>query len=136
VSIAGENSMTDKYQADVKVKGGAIIPLGKVIQNTTQYNLDSLTLIVSLDKTGKAKGKLYEDAGDGFGYKKGRYQISEFTASKKGPVVQVTVKHLAGGLTSPSRKYKVIVVTNKGVYSGLWVKGANLSLPLTDANKQ
>ena len=70
-SIAGENSTTDKYQADVKVKGGAIIPMGRIIQNTTQYSLDSLTLLVSLDKNGKAGGTLYEDAGDGFQYRKG-----------------------------------------------------------------
>ena len=63
VSIAGENSKTDKYQADVKVRGGAIIPMSKVIQNTNEYTLDSLTLVVSLDKQGLAKGRLYEDAG-------------------------------------------------------------------------
>jgi len=60
VSIAGENSVTDNYQADVKIKGGAIIPLGKIVQNVTQYNLDSLTLMVSLDKNGQASGKMYE----------------------------------------------------------------------------
>lgn len=136
VSIVGENSTMDKYQPDVKVKGGAIIPMGKIIQNTTQYNLDSLTLVVSLDKRGMAKGKLYEDAGEGYQYKKGGYQITEFAARQNGSLVNVNVKHVAGNITSASRKYKVVVLTNKGVYSGIWVKGANLSLSLTDSNKQ
>jgi len=121
ISIAGENSTADKYQADVKVKGGAIIPLGKIIQNTTQYSLDSLTLLVSLDKNGKAAGTLYEDAGDGFQYQKGEYLISGFTAKQVGSVIKVEIKSKEGNLKSTNRKYKVIVATENGLIESNWI---------------
>jgi alpha-glucosidase len=121
ISIAGENSTADKYQADVKVKGGAIIPLGKIIQNTTQYSLDSLTLIVSLDKNGKATGTLYEDAGEGFQYLNGEYLITGFTAKQEGSVIKVEIKSKEGNLKSANRKYKVIVATEKGLIESDWI---------------
>ena len=128
VSIAGENSATDKYQADVKIKGGAIIPLGKIIQNTTEYNLDSLTLLVSLDKNGQAKGTLYEDAGDGFQYRKGAYLISSFTAKQIGSTIKVKITSKEGNLKSTNRRYKVIVVTDNGIIESEWVKDTSITL--------
>jgi alpha-glucosidase len=121
ISVTGENSTTDKYQADVKIKGGSIIPLGKIIQNTTQYSPDSLTLIVSLDTKGKATGTMYEDAGDGFQYQKGEYLISGFSAKQKGSRVRLEIKPKQGNLKPTSRKYKVIVVTDNGTIESEWI---------------
>jgi alpha-glucosidase len=129
-SIAGENSATDRYQADVKIKGGAIIPLGKIIQNTTQYNLQQVTLLVSLDKNGKASGTLYEDSGDGFQYKKGEYLISGFTAKQVGSTVKVEITAREGNLKAVNRKYKVIVITNNGTVEGSWTKSTSISVKL------
>jgi len=131
-SIAGENSTTDKYQADVKVKGGAIIPMGRIIQNTTQYSLDSLTLLVSLDKNGKAGGTLYEDAGDGFQYRKGEYLITAFTAVHSGSSVKVTIKNVEGKLKPANRNYKVCIVTDKGTIEGTWTKSTGITVQLTE----
>lgn len=36
----------DSYQAKLKIRGGAIIPTGKIIQNTNEKSLDPLTLLV------------------------------------------------------------------------------------------
>jgi len=58
----------DKFQVDLRVRGGAILPLGRVVQNTTEESLDPLTLLVSPDELGNASGLLFEDAGDGYGY--------------------------------------------------------------------
>ena len=131
-SIAGENSTTDKYQADVKIKGGAIIPLGKTIQNTTEYSLNELTLLVSLDKNGEATGTLYEDAGDGFQYKKGDYLISGFTAKQVGSTVKVQITAKEGNLKSTNRKYKVALVTNNGTVEGSWTTNTNINFKLSD----
>ena len=131
-SIAGENSTTDKYQADVKVKGGAIIPMGRIIQNTTQYSLDSLTLLVSLDKNGKASGTLYEDAGDGFQYRKGEYLISAFTAVQSGSSVKVTIKNVEGKLKPANRNYKVCIVTDRKPIEGAWTKSTGITVQLTE----
>ncbi|MDO9255303.1 MAG: glycoside hydrolase family 31 protein [Bacteroidales bacterium] len=130
LSITGENSTIDKYQADVKVKGGAIIPMGKIIQNTTQYSLDSLTLIVSLDKNGKATGTLYEDAGDGFQYLKGEFLISGFTAKLGGSVVKVEITVKEGALKQGKRKYKVIVVTDNGSIESDWIQKNSISIKM------
>ncbi len=135
-SVAFEDEQADKYQADVKVKGGAIIPMGKVIENTTQYNLDSLTLIVSLDKNGLAKGTLYEDAGDGFGYKKGEYQISEFTAKQTGSSVNVTITHKAGNLKSSHRNYKVCLITSDGKNAADWTGKSGVKVLISNKNKE
>ena len=126
ISIAGENSTTDKYQADVKIKEGAIIPLGGIIQSTTQYSLDSLTLIVSLDSKGKATGSMYEDAGDGFQYQKGEYLVSGFTAKQYGSIVKVEITFMEGNLKPTDRKYKIIVITNKTSIESDWIKGKSI----------
>ena len=132
ISIAGENSITDKYQADVRLKGGAIIPLGEIIQNTTQYRLDSLTLIVSLDKNGKATGTMYEDAGDGFQYQKGEFLVSGFTAKQKGSTVKVRIKLIDGKLKSTNRKYKIIVVSGDELIESDWIAGNGISIKMPD----
>lgn len=61
-----DGDQQDKYQATLKIRGGAIVPTGKIIQNTTEESLDPLTLLVSLDENGKAEGSLYWDNGDGW----------------------------------------------------------------------
>ena len=59
----------DSYQAKLKIRGGAIIPTGKIIQNTNEKSLDPLTLLVCLDEKGEAHGTLYWDEGDNWSYK-------------------------------------------------------------------
>jgi len=133
-SFAGENSATDNYQADVRIRGGAIIPMGNIIQNTTQFSRDSLTLLVSLDKNGKAAGSMYEDAGEGFQYKKGEYKTFDFSAQQVGATVKVTVTPKSGLLKPTTRKYKVCVITDKGTTEGNWTRGSVISLILKDNN--
>lgn len=128
--FAGEPALADKYQADVKIKGGTIVPMGNIIQNTTQFNLDSLTLVVSLDKEGIAKGTLYEDAGDGFEYKKGAYLVSDFMSKQSGSTVKVEIVAKEGNLKTTNRKYKVIVVTNNGIVEGDWTIGNSLKIKI------
>lgn len=49
--IDGEYS--DKYQAKLKIKGGSIVPVGKVIQSTTENSFEPLTLLYASMKTEK-----------------------------------------------------------------------------------
>lgn len=130
ISIDADNSTADKYQADVKLKGGAILPLGKIIQNTTQYSVDSLTLIVSLDKNGKATGYLYEDAGEGFEYKNGEYLVSIFSAKQVGSVVKVELTDREGKLKTAKRRYQVIVVTDSGSSISNWISKNSIAVKI------
>ena len=77
-----EGDKQNKYQAKIKLRGGSIVPTGKIIQNTNEKSLDPLTLLVCLDSQGQAKGTMYWDAGDGWTFKKGDYSQQTFTAEK------------------------------------------------------
>jgi alpha-glucosidase len=54
------------------------------MQHSGEKALDPLTLVVSLDQDGSADGWLYEDEGDGFANKYGRYKITTFSAKRIG----------------------------------------------------
>lgn len=88
--------LSDKYQAKLKIKGGSIIPAGKIIQNTTENSFAPLTLLVCLDNQGKAEGQLYTDAGDGWEFKQGDYSLMRFTAKKNGNVVNIRLADKKG----------------------------------------
>ena len=98
----------DGYQARLYVRDGAIVPVGKVFQNTVEYNTDELTLLVNLDDEGKAYGTLYEDAGDGFGYKSGEYGEYRIVAERIDGEVQVRFEHVAGQFDKTDRCFKVV----------------------------
>ncbi len=72
----------DKHQAHLFVRGGAILPLGRVIQHTGERSDTPLTLLVCFDERGQAEGQLYEDAGEGFGYREGDYRLATYRATR------------------------------------------------------
>jgi alpha-glucosidase len=111
-------------------KGGAIIPSGRVVQNTTETLLSPLTLIVSLDAEGTAEGALYEDQGDGFGYQRGDYLLSRFSAMRSGDQVAVGIASEEGERARPDRGLLVIVITDEGVFeaTGKEIDGVTVSL--------
>lgn len=87
---------TDKYQAELKMRGGSIIPAGKAVQSTNQNPFEPLTLLVCLDNQGKASGELYIDAGDGWGFRDGDYALLHFKAERKGGKVKVSLDRKEG----------------------------------------
>ena len=91
-----EGDKEDKYQANLSIKGGSIIPAGKIIQNAEENSFDPLSLFVCLDANGKASGDLYLDSGDGFGFKKGDYALLTFNAVKKNNKVEIEVANQQG----------------------------------------
>lgn len=130
VSLVGENAATDKYQADLKVRAGAIIPLGRVIQSTAEESLAPLTLLVSLDANGRATGELYEDAGDGYGYRRGDYLDTTYAAVRDGNAVRVTITHVDGRRPRPHRPVVVEVVDDDGVSRASGTDGDPVVVPL------
>ena len=124
--------LDDKYQAKIKIKGGSILPLGNVVQNTNENSFDKLTLMVCLDAKGKAAGELYLDSGDGFDYKKGDYSLLRFEAEKKGTTVTVKLKDKSGkrDVTKTIDKIDAIVVIAGRQYtaSGTLKKGITIKM--------
>ena len=91
-----EGDKEDKYQANLRIKGGSIIPAGKIIQNAEENSFDPLSLFVCLDANGKASGDLYLDSGDGFGFQKGDYALLTFNAVKKNNKIEIEVTNQQG----------------------------------------
>ncbi|KAE8685621.1 KOW domain-containing family protein [Hibiscus syriacus] len=72
------------------LQGGYIIPSGPPHQHVDESNrLDDLTLIVALDEHGKAKGILFEDDCDGYGFTEDEYLLTHYVAELKSSVVTV-----------------------------------------------
>ena len=120
VSLLDGTREQDGYQPTVKIRGGAILPLGKVVQNTSENSFDPLTLLVCLDEKGQAQGNLYEDEGDGFGYLHGVSGTTHFTASREGNAVVIRqdakpAQSPGVGGGSGNRLALVEVVTPQGV---------------------
>lgn len=97
------------------IKGGTIIPSGPVQEFVGEKPLDPLTLIVSLDAEGKAVGSLYEDAGEGFGYRQGEFLLTKFEAARAGTSVLVTATTVDGKMARPNRQVNVRIILENGI---------------------
>ncbi len=118
ISLVGEDSKNDPYQPDIKLREGAILPLGNIIQNTTEYTLDTLTLYVSLDEKGVAYGKIYHDAGDGYAFQKGEYALATFKAEKKDDEVVIEKIEDKGDISLTPHVIKVSLIQDDQIIKG------------------
>ena len=116
VSLVGEDIAKDINLPELKIRGGSIIPLGRVVQNTEQQSLDPLTLLVCLDENGQAKGTLYEDTGDGYGHLDGQYLLTNYTAKRDDNRVIVEITSQQGKMPRPKRNIIIEIITEKGVF--------------------
>ena len=129
-SLVGESPAADVNHPELRIRGGVIIPAGRVVESAAEKMLDPLTLLVSLDADGKASGVLYEDAGDGYGYRDGDYLLTQYKASLSGGVVTVEVFAAEGKMTRPERKVVVEVITDQGVVKGEGSENAPIKISL------
>lgn len=92
----------------VFVKAGAIIPKYPVQQYVGELEFDELTLDLYF-KNGKEKSVVYEDAQDGYDYKKGRYSFLSFRTigKEKELIVQL---HKEGKYDTPYSKYRINLI--------------------------
>lgn len=122
----------DSYQAKLKIRGGAIIPTGKIIQNTNEKSLVPLTLLVCLDEKGEAHGTLYWDEGDNWSFKDGNYSFQHFTAIRTADnKVQVKITQKKGKYITENNDMAIVkIITDKGIYqaSGNLVEGIEVQL--------
>lgn len=61
------------------LREGAALPLGPAMQWSDEKPLDEIELLVNADADGLAVGTLYEDAGDGMGYRDHEYRVTRFS---------------------------------------------------------
>lgn len=117
MALLSGNREDDACQPALRIRDGAIVPLGEVVQNTTEQSLAPLTLLVSLDASGRAEGKLYEDDGDGFDHEKGDFAWSHYGAVREGSKVVVRLMGREGGRVIAPRKAVVRLLTDDGVFT-------------------
>ncbi len=107
------------------LRPGAIVCAGPAVEFVGERPLDPLTLLVALDAEGRAEGYLYEDAGDGFGYREGAYRLTRYAASLEGGALRVRGTVVEGGWPPAGRSVRVRVfldgreVQGTGVEPGL-----------------
>lgn len=125
-----EGGGSDPELPTLFIRGGAIVPLGPVQQYTDEKPLNPLTLVVCPDGHGKAKGQLYEDAGDGFAYMDGFFRLSEFHAEVEGD--HLTLMWLApfGRMHVHGREVEVVVLTEGGERRGVGREGKAIRVGL------
>lgn len=131
-----DGDASDPYQAELKLRGGAILPLGRVVQHTGEESLNPLTLLVSLDDKGVAKGQLYEDAGEGYGYQKGDYRLTTYRAEVRDGAAHVTIARGEGARARPKRDVVVQVLTDAGMFSAKGEETSGVVVPLSGAAKK
>jgi alpha-glucosidase len=88
------------------IKEGAIIPKYPVQQYVDEKKFDEITLDIYYKK-GKESSKLYDDAHDGYDYKKGRYSLRTFklTGKKKELILQ---QHKSGDFNAHYSKFNIV----------------------------
>jgi alpha-glucosidase len=104
----------DPDQAKILIRAGPIMPLGRVVQSTEEGSLAPLTLQVCLDKDGRVTGQLYEDDGEGFGYRQGHFLALTYHAERRGDKVRVGVSNLVGRRPLRKRDAVIEVVEENG----------------------
>ena len=128
--VAGENNApNDKYQPEVRLRPGSIVPLGEIVQNTNEDSFSTLTLLVCPDEKGDAVGTLYEDAGDGYGYQHGDYLLTTYHAHKDGNGEIISFSP-TGKRTHAPRKVVIRVVTPTGTHEATGTEAGTVQVKL------
>lgn len=130
-TLVGEDPASMRALPILRIRGGAIVPVGRVVQSTSEALLEPLTLLVSLDDDGLAQGVLYEDAGDGYGYEQGDYLLTTYAAEQAGNEVRVTVAAEEGERPRPERTVQVTVITDAGVFEGSGSETQGITIDLS-----
>ena len=130
ITLVGEDTAQMPELPVLKIRGGAIVPLGRIVQSTAQAQLEPLTLLVSLDIEGRALGSLYEDDGDGYGYRQGDYLLTSYEAERVGDAVELRIASEEGSRPRPERTIEVIVVTDSGNFQQMGPETSTIVVPL------
>ncbi|NDW11048.1 TIM-barrel domain-containing protein [Dysgonomonas sp. 520] len=127
----------DGYQPFLAIRPGAIVPmLDKTIQSTEEYVADFVTLLVNPLADGTAKGSMYNDAGNGFGYKSGEYEMLQFTAVKHNET-QLKIEIVkTDGSWDNTRKYRIGYVTDDEITYSDWSSDKILYVDIINDNTE
>ena len=118
----------DGFQPYLAQRPGSIIPMANLYQNTVEMKTDSLTLLVNPDSEGRAEGRLYEDAGDGFDYRQGGFAEYKLQAVTEGKQLTVSLRQVDGKDTAKPRTLRVGIVCDGKVTYSPWTAGSSVAM--------
>jgi alpha-glucosidase len=113
----------------LRLRDGAILPLGSGGQTAEEAFSGPLTLLISLDGFGRAEGCLYEDAGDGFGYREGHHRLTRYEAVLQSGLLEVRIAREEGRWARPSRELLIEVLTAGGILRASGRDGERIGIP-------
>lgn len=122
---------TSRVQPTLYLREGAMLPLtSRLIQSTREFRTDSLNVLVSPNAAGYASGEIYLDAGEGFDYQQGDYEVLSlrYQANKNGQAM-LTCEQTAGNAGKRLRWFRIGVVGEGGVKYSEWMPGNHMILP-------
>ncbi|XP_017702478.2 alpha-glucosidase 2 isoform X1 [Phoenix dactylifera] len=97
------------------LQGGSIIPVGPPLQHVGEAKpTDEISLIIALDKDGKAEGVLFEDDGDGYEYTQGNYLLTYYVAELRSSMLKVKVSKTEGSWKRPKRALHAQILLGGG----------------------
>ena len=129
----GDRDSEDPDQARLFVRAGGIVHTGPVHQHFGDRpdQRDELTLIVALDEKGEASGELYEDEGEGWGFREGAFLRTLHRAKLVDGEVVVTTETVGGEMPRPDRTLRVRVLRADGSErTGTGRDGEMLRIPM------
>ena len=129
ISINGENTLNHKYHPDLKIRPGAIIPICSPIQSTSEFSLDTLTLLISLDSNFKAKGLLYTDSGEGYEYQNGEFSLVEFNAEKINSQINILISNIDGEPLSENTFLDIQIINDDNIVKSFFNIREKLIIP-------
>lgn len=134
LDLSSMNSSVRKndIQAQLLQRPGTVVPVANLAQSTEQLRTDSLTLYVCLDEMQQATGTLYEDAGDGFAYRRGDYSLTRFDARLEKKLLTVSLARIEGAYQGcDTRCLRIAHTDRRGrtVFSP-WQQGTKATLRL------
>ena len=118
----------DNYQPYLAQRPGSIIPMANLYQNTVEMKTDSLTLLVNPDAEGRAEGRLYEDAGEGFDFRQGFFAEYKMQAVTEGKQLTVSLRQVDGKDAAKARTLRVGIVCDGKVTYSPWTAGNTVTM--------
>lgn len=122
-SFDGGRDSKDIHQPDLYIRPGSIIAAAPVTEffGDRPDSRDELHLIVHLDADGNAEGTMYEDAGEGWGFKEGEYLLTTYQAStRRDGSVSITVASTEGDKERYDRPVRVRLINPDGEEKLVW----------------
>ncbi len=130
VYLVDELLEDDGYQPILKQREGSVLPMAEIAQSTETYSTDSITLLIATDGSRVASGKLYADAGDGFGYREGEFLETSFSVvPAPGDSLLVSCLTTGGDMIPGERHYRAGLVTNYGIFYSGWKNDSVFKIP-------